>query len=198
MTSITIIDQYTLHSCPGCAQRRGCKAVGWQSDRHDIPARPALLAVIIDVNGHELFSGGRMPDRNHPESRQPVLELRVALTVRDFERSLKFYCDGLGIQPAALWQNGGGHALLLELGSGTLELFDEAQAGAIDGLEVGRRVSGQVRFALRVPEVQAAVDRLLAHGARLVHPAVVTPWGDTNARLQDPDGLQITLFQSGG
>ncbi len=139
-----------------------------------------------------------MPDRNHPESQQPVLELRVALTVRDFERSLKFYCDGLGIQPAALWQNGGGHAVMLELGSGTLELFDEAQAGAVDALEVGRRVSGQVRFALRVPDVQAAVDRLLAHGATLLHPALVTPWGDTNARLQDPDGLQITLFQSGG
>jgi hypothetical protein len=24
---------------------------------------------------------------------------------------------------------------------------------------------------------------------------VVTPWGDHNVRLQDPDGMQITLFQ---
>ena len=39
------------------------------------------------------------------------------------------------------------------------------------------------------------MQRLLAHGATLVHPPVVTPWGDYNVRLQDPDGLQITLFQ---
>jgi uncharacterized glyoxalase superfamily protein PhnB len=42
------------------------------------------------------------------------------------------------------------------------------------------------------------VDRLLAHGAVLVHQPVMTPWGDLNARLQDPDGMQITLFQAAG
>jgi hypothetical protein len=30
----------------------------------------------------------------------------------------------------------------------------------------------------------------------LVHPPVVTPWGDYNVRLEDPDGMQITLFQA--
>jgi hypothetical protein len=30
-----------------------------------------------------------------------------------------------------------------------------------------------------------------------VHPPIETPWGDLNARVQDPDGLQITLFQTG-
>lgn len=130
-------------------------------------------------------------DKNHP-----IMELRVALTVSDFERSVKFYCDGLGISPAAIWNNGDGRALMLDLQHGTLELFDEAQAETIDALETGKRVSGQVRFALQVPDVQAAMDRLLAHGAKLVHGPVVTPWGDTNARLEDPDGMQITLFQA--
>ena len=41
------------------------------------------------------------------------------------------------------------------------------------------------------------MERLLAKGATLVHPPVLTPWGDYNARLQDPDGMQITLFQAG-
>lgn len=131
-----------------------------------------------------------------PEPYKPVLELRVALTSRDLERSLKFYSEGLGIGPAASWQDGGGQAVLLELGKATLELFDEAQAAAIDGMEAGRRVSGQIRFALQVPDVRAAVERLLAHGAVLVHEPVVTPWGELNARMQDPDGLQVTLFQT--
>lgn len=45
----------------------------------------------------------------------PVFELRVALTSRDYERIVKFYCEGLGLEPAAIWQNGEGHALILDM-----------------------------------------------------------------------------------
>jgi methylmalonyl-CoA/ethylmalonyl-CoA epimerase len=125
----------------------------------------------------------------------PILELRIALTAKDYERSVKFYCEGLGLEPAAIWNNGEGHALMLEMGKATLEVFDEAQAETIDQLEAGKRISGQIRFALQVPDLKIAMERLLAHGATLVHPPVTTPWGDYNVRLQDPDGMQITLFQ---
>ena len=125
----------------------------------------------------------------------PILELRVALTAKDYERSVKFYCDGLGLEPAALWNNGGGQALILDMGKATLEVFDEAQAETIDQIEAGKRISGQIRFALQVPDLKIAMEKLLAHGATLVHPPVTTPWGDYNVRLQDPDGMQITLFQ---
>ena len=47
-----------------------------------------------------------------------------------------------------------------------------------------------------MPDLQAALERLLANGAILVHPPVVTPWGDHNVRLQDPEGMQVTLFQA--
>ena len=130
-----------------------------------------------------------------PNPNYPILELRVALTTSDYERSVKFYCDGLGIEPAAIWNNGQGQALVLNMGKATLEIFDEAQAETIDQIETGRRISGQIRFALQVPDLKAAMERLLAHGATLVHPPIMTPWGDHNARLQDPDGMQITLFQ---
>lgn len=125
-----------------------------------------------------------------------ILELRVALTTGDYEQLVKFYCEGLGIEPAAIWNNDGGRALILDMGKATLELFDEAQAEAIDQIEAGRRISGQIRFALQVPDLKTALERLLAHGATLVHPPVMTPWGDYNVRLQDPDGMQITLFQA--
>lgn len=124
-----------------------------------------------------------------------IFELRVALTTSDYERLVKFYSQGLGIEPTAIWNNDGGRALILDMGRATLELFDEAQAQAIDQIEAGRRISGQIRFALQVPDLKAAMERLLAHGATLVHPPVMTPWGDYNVRLQDPDGLQVTLFQ---
>ena len=80
-----------------------------------------------------------MPNQNPAN---PVIELRVALTTSHFERLLNFYSAGLGIEPAALWHNNGGQALILEMGKATLELFDERQAEVIDHLEAGRRVSG--------------------------------------------------------
>jgi methylmalonyl-CoA/ethylmalonyl-CoA epimerase len=123
------------------------------------------------------------------------MELRVALTTADYDRLVRLYTTGLGLEPAQIWNNGQGRALIIDMGRATLEIFDEAQAELIDGLEVGRRVSGPVRFALQVPDLEAAIARLLANGATLVHAPVVTPWGDRNARLQDPDGMQITLFQ---
>ena len=126
----------------------------------------------------------------------PVLELRIAFTTSDYERLVKFYCAGLGIEPAAIWNNGQGQALVLDMGNAVLEVFDEAQAETIDQLEAGRRISGQIRFAIQVPDLQVAMERLLAHGAKLVHSPVMTPWGDYNVRLEDPDGMQITLFQT--
>jgi catechol 2,3-dioxygenase-like lactoylglutathione lyase family enzyme len=125
----------------------------------------------------------------------PVLEMRVALTTSDFERLRRFYCDGLGIESAQFWNNEQGCAVILELGKATLEIFDETQAQTIDDIEAKKRVSGQIRFAFQVSDLTKAMARLLDHGATLVHPPVLTPWGDYNVRLQDPDGMQITLFQ---
>ena len=76
-----------------------------------------------------------------PTPTHPILELRVAITTRDYERLVKFYCEGLGIEPAAIWNNDGGKALILDMGKATLELFDERQAEVIDQLETGRRIS---------------------------------------------------------
>jgi predicted enzyme related to lactoylglutathione lyase len=132
---------------------------------------------------------------NVPKPTQPVFELRIALTTGDYERLTKFYCEGLGIEPSAIWNNDQGKAIVLDMGRATLELFDEAQAEIIDQIEAEQRISGQIRFALQVSDLQSAMERLIDHGATLVHPPVITPWGDYNVRLQDPDGMQITLFQ---
>jgi catechol 2,3-dioxygenase-like lactoylglutathione lyase family enzyme len=154
------------------------------------PPNQVILAEFAPSNYERINSFMSTP---HPN--QPVLQLRVALTVADYERSIKFYCDGLGIEPAAIWNNGQGRALVLDMGNATLEIFDEAQAETIDQIEAEQRISGQIRFALQVPDVKAAMERLIAHGATLIHPPIITPWGDYNVRLQDPDGMQITLFQ---
>jgi len=130
--------------------------------------------------------------------KQPVLEFRVALTAQQYERILQLYTIGLGLEPAARWENEGGQAVMLALGRGALEIFDEPQAETIDRLEAGRRVSGPIRFAFQVPDLEQAMERMIAAGAVQVHPPVRTPWEDYNVRLEAPDGMQITLFQAKG
>jgi catechol 2,3-dioxygenase-like lactoylglutathione lyase family enzyme len=57
-----------------------------------------------------------------------VTELRVALTVADFDQAVAFYRDVLGLAQLADWSSESGRVILLEAGRATLELFDEAQA----------------------------------------------------------------------
>lgn len=123
-----------------------------------------------------------------------VTELRVALTVPDFDAAVAFYRDELGLEQLADWSSAEGRVVLLAAGRATLELFDEAQAGMVDRIEAGRRVSGQVRLALEVGDSESTAQRLVAAGAEEVAPPVTTPWGDRNARVRAPDGMQLTLF----
>ena len=123
-----------------------------------------------------------------------VTELRVALTVEDFDRAVAFYRDALGLEQIADWSSATGRVMVLEAGRATLELFDAAQAESVDAIEAGRRVSGPVRFALQVEDSGDMAERLVAAGAERAAPPVITPWGDRNARVQAPDGMQVTLF----
>lgn len=126
-----------------------------------------------------------------------VTELRVALTVPDFEQAVAFYRDALGLRQIADWSSDDGRVVVLEAGRATLELFDEAQADAVDRIEAGQRVSGPVRLALEVTDSELTARRLVAAGAEGVAPPVTTPWGDRNARVRAPDGMQLTLFTTG-
>ncbi len=126
-----------------------------------------------------------------------VTELRIALTVEDFAQAVAFYRDAQGLEQIADWSSATGRVVVLEAGRATLELFDSAQAESVDAIEAGRRVSGPVRFALQVEDSGDMAERLVAAGAARVAPSVTTPWGDRNARVQAPDGMQLTLFTTG-
>jgi methylmalonyl-CoA/ethylmalonyl-CoA epimerase len=123
-----------------------------------------------------------------------VTELRVALTVADFDQALAFYRDALRLEQAADWSSESGRVVLLEAGRATIELLDEAQSGVVDAIETGRRVSGPVRLALEVTDSEDTARQLVAAGAEQVAAPVTTPWGDRNARVRAPDGMQLTLF----
>lgn len=122
------------------------------------------------------------------------MEFRVVLTVPDFDEALAFYRDALGLEQLADWSGEDGRVILLDAGHATLELFDERQAESVDRIEAGHRVSGQVRLAVEVGDLEASQERLVNAGAEAEATPVVPPWGGRNVRLRTPDGIQLTLF----
>lgn len=131
---------------------------------------------------------------NGNESPVRVLELRVAVTVEDYEEALRFYRDGLGLPVEEAWDRPDGRGAVLGVERATLELLSIEMAETVDRIEAGERVSGKVRLALQVEDPEAAGRRVGAAGAELVRGPVETPWGDTNVRVRAPDGMQLTLF----
>lgn len=61
-----------------------------------------------------------------------VQELRITLTVDDFDAAVRLYRDALGLPEVADWSSEEGRVLLLDAGRATLELFDAAQAAMVD------------------------------------------------------------------
>lgn len=124
-----------------------------------------------------------------------VLEMRLVVTAPDYEVALAFYRDVLGMREVAAFTSADARVTTLDAGRATLELADQRHAAYVDEVEVGRRVAGHVRVALRVADAEVATERALAAGAELISPPVETPWRSLNSRLNGPADLQLTLFE---
>jgi lactoylglutathione lyase len=123
-----------------------------------------------------------------------VTELRLVVTVPDYEAALHFYRDVLGLPERGAFSSPGGRVSILDAGRATLELADAPHAAYVDEVEVGHRVAGPVRVAFEVPDVPAVTEELAAGGATVLAAPTPTPWNSLNSRLDAPDGLQLTLF----
>lgn len=135
-----------------------------------------------------------MVDGSPTPAPRVVHEMRIAMTVAQYEEAVAFYRDALGLPEVESWDRPDGRGTILDAGHATLELFDPRMAESLDAIEVGRRVSGTIRFALEVDDSIATAARLVEHGATREAEVVVTSWGDQNVRVRAPDGMQLTLF----
>ena len=127
-----------------------------------------------------------------PES--PVRELRLALTVTDYDQAVAFYRDRLGLPVLESFEGPEGAGVVLDAGRATLVLLSVGQAELVDRVEVGSRVAGPVRVALEVADSAQTARRLVDGGAETLAEPVVTPWRHRNVRVRAPGGLQLTLF----
>ncbi|HET7480867.1 MAG TPA: SDR family NAD(P)-dependent oxidoreductase [Rubrobacteraceae bacterium] len=160
---------------------------------------PGLLALISDD-----LPSGRYQARNLTEtdnSPEKLRQLRVALTVDDFDRAARVYRDAFGLAVEKEWSRPEGRGIILRAGPASIELVDHSQAAYIDEveadeIEAGGHVSGPVRLAFEVEAPGSTAEALQEGGAKALGGEVETPWGHLNRRLQTAEGLQITLYRS--
>ena len=126
-------------------------------------------------------------------------QLRVVVQAPDFDDTLAFYRDVLGMPQAEAYEaEGGARVAILDAGRATLELANPAQVAFIDRVETDGVPSDRIRVALEVGDTAGVAERLVDGGAALEASARETPWRSLNARLRGPADLQLTLFQELG
>ena len=119
----------------------------------------------------------------------------VAIEASDFERSLRFYAEGLGFREVLTFPEEGQTVAMLDTGDGTyVELFSDG---------TGERPSGSIlHLAVRTADCDEAARRARTAGGTITQePTDVVLEGDPPVPVrysfcEGPDGEQIELFQS--
>ena len=134
----------------------------------------------------------------------------LGLCVEDLDRSLHFYCDGLGFEKAESYAIGNEYRHALEVegdvdlasqfirrGSLAIELLAYRSPGVIGAPSARRNQRGFTHLSFTVADVDVAARELVACGGRLL-PGTRTGAGDPGAVqlvfLSDPDGVRIELI----
>ncbi|GAB7066372.1 VOC family protein [Mycobacterium hodleri] len=113
-----------------------------------------------------------------------ILASRVLFRPADYERSLAFYRDAIGL------------AIAREYGSGTV--FHAGQS-LVELAGHGRRESGAPPFPgalwLQVRDVYATQAELERRGVTIARAAAEEPWGLHEMHVDDPDGVTLIFVQ---
>ena len=123
-----------------------------------------------------------------------ALEFRFAFFARDFEKSIIFYRDILGMTPVGQWWDrpDGKGALLSAGGTAVIEIY-----GAAKGETYAGPSPVAVNLALRVADASAVDEfhkRLAATGVERIEPPQNRSWGHRSFIVYDPDGVPVHIY----
>ena len=124
----------------------------------------------------------------------------ITLAVRDLERALEFYRDGLGLEsPGVIGTefpgdetNASGLAAMFQLQGGlTLALYARADLAKDANVPLGEQTTGEFSIGHTVAsraEVDAVLARAVAAGATRTDQTHERPWGIYSGYFRDLDG----------
>ena len=110
-----------------------------------------------------------------------VLASRLLLRPVNFERSLAFYRDTLGLAISREFGSG----VVFFLGGGLLELSGRSPTPAGPNLQLW----------LQVRDVDATFKQVAEAGATVLREPETEPWGLREGWVADPDGVRIALIE---
>lgn len=95
----------------------------------------------------------------------------LGIAVRSIDQALHFYRDQLGLDVAmrGTVAQEKVNVAMLALGEPRIELLEPSEADSVIGKFLQKRGEGLHHVALKVPDLNAAVERLRASGARLLN-----------------------------
>lgn len=109
-----------------------------------------------------------------------ILASRILLRPKDYQRSLEFYRDTLGLAIAREYPGG----TVFFIGQSLLELAGH-----------GEPQGASCTLWLQVRDVYATQDDLRARGVEIVREARQEPWALHEMHVNDPDGATLIFVQ---
>lgn len=113
-----------------------------------------------------------------------ILASRILIRPADYERSLAFYRDGIGL---AIWREYGAGTVFFA-GQSLIELAghgrEESDGGAFGGA-----------IWLQVRDIYDAQLELSERGVQIAREARQEPWGLHEMHVMDPDGVTLIFVQ---
>ena len=126
----------------------------------------------------------------------------VAIAVKDLDAALDFYRDALGLEVAERREvpAEGVEIAFLPMGESEIELLRPLDEGNSIGRFIAKRGEGIHHLCLRVDDIEAAVARLEAAGARMATEIRQHPDGTRYAFIhpKSSHGVLIELYQKAG
>lgn len=95
----------------------------------------------------------------------------LGIAVRSIDQALRFYQDQLGLSVTLreTVEVEKIHAAMLPVGESRIELLEATEPGSVIAKFIEKRGEGLHHVAIKVPDLNAAVERLKAAGARLMN-----------------------------
>lgn len=120
----------------------------------------------------------------------------IAVQTQDYEASVAFYTEVMGMNKAAEFSSGGRRVALLDIGDGShLELFEPVPGTSPSGNAEGNVV---FHFALATTDIQPALERVRAAGMEITTELKTVDLGSLNVTIaffKGPGGEVVEFFQ---
>lgn len=109
-----------------------------------------------------------------------ILASRMLIRPVDYEKSLEFYRDGIGLAIAREYPGG----TVFYAGQSLIEIAGHGEP------------SGGGSLWLQVRDIYAAQQELEGRGVPITRPAKQEPWGLHEMHVTDPDGITLIFVQA--